>query len=93
MLSDELKRASVIGRLPAGSRVAAASDVEYFCPMHPNVVRGEPAICPICGMPLSRRKKGEVETLPPGVTARVALAPDYRPTEPLTDDEWPDTLR
>jgi Cu(I)/Ag(I) efflux system membrane fusion protein len=60
---------------PAGERVAAASDVEHFCPMHPNVVRGEPANCPICGMPLSKRQKGEVETLPPGVTARVSLAP------------------
>jgi Cu(I)/Ag(I) efflux system membrane fusion protein len=42
--------------------------------MHPNVIRAEPANCPICGMPLSKRKKGEKETLPPGVTARVTLA-------------------
>ncbi len=61
---------------PEGTHTSqAVSDVEYFCPMHPNVVRDEPANCPICGMPLSKRKKGEVETLPPGVTARVALSP------------------
>jgi Cu(I)/Ag(I) efflux system membrane fusion protein len=61
---------------PAGERAAAAaSDVEYFCPMHPNVVRGEAGNCPICGMPLSKRKKGEKDVLPAGVTARVALAP------------------
>jgi Cu(I)/Ag(I) efflux system membrane fusion protein len=52
-----------------------ASDVEYFCPMHPSVVRDEVGSCPICGMPLSRRKKGEQAVLPEGVTARVQLAP------------------
>jgi Cu(I)/Ag(I) efflux system membrane fusion protein len=60
---------------PPGERLAAASDVEFFCPMHPTVVQSEPGSCPICGMPLSKRKKGEKETLPPGVTARLALSP------------------
>lgn len=54
---------------------AAASDVEYFCPMHPHIVRGEPGTCPICGMPLSKRKKGVETGLPEGVLARVQLAP------------------
>lgn len=62
---------------PAGEQIAAEPDTEFYCPMHPSVVRGEPGICPICGMPLSKRKKGEVEVLPMGVTARVQLAP-YR---------------
>lgn len=60
---------------PPGEHVAAADDIEFYCPMHPSVVRGEPGSCPICGMPLSKRKKGEVEALPEGVTARVQLAP------------------
>ena len=60
---------------PEVTKVAAASGVEFFCPMHPNVVRDEPGSCPICGMPLSRRKKGDKEALPEGVTARVQLAP------------------
>ncbi|MDH4215580.1 MAG: copper-translocating P-type ATPase, partial [Gallionella sp.] len=29
--------------------------VEYTCPMHPEVVRGEPGSCPICGMALEPR--------------------------------------
>lgn len=62
---------------PPGAVHAAASDHEYFCPMHPTVIQAEPGSCPICGMPLSKRKKGEKETLPEGVLARVSLGP-YR---------------
>ncbi|WP_406695864.1 efflux RND transporter periplasmic adaptor subunit [Singulisphaera sp. Ch08] len=60
---------------PPGESHVAASDTEYFCPMHPTVIQSEPGSCPICGMPLSKRKKGEKETLPAGVLARVSLAP------------------
>src|SRR5262245_44822451 len=65
---------------PAGAMAAAASDVEWFCPMHPSVVRDNgKEKCPICFMPLSKRKKGETheEALPPGVVNRVQLSP-YR---------------
>lgn len=60
---------------PAAGSHAAASGIEHYCPMHPQVVQENPGTCPICGMPLAKRKKGEKMTLPPGVTARVALAP------------------
>ena len=49
---------------PAAVATATDSDHEYYCPMHPQVVRaglepnGEVPKCPICGMPLSLRKKG-----------------------------------
>jgi multidrug efflux pump subunit AcrA (membrane-fusion protein) len=54
----------------------AHSDTEYYCPMHPQIIRDKPGEkCPICGMPLSERKKGESkpEELPPGVLSRVQL--------------------
>jgi Cu(I)/Ag(I) efflux system membrane fusion protein len=58
----------------------AAGDVEYFCPMHPYIVRDKPnEKCPICHMDLAKRKKGtdEAEPLPAGTVSRVQLTP-YR---------------
>ena len=64
---------------PATAMQTAGADSEFWCPMHPTIVRDHPDKCPICGMPLSRRKKssGEAEALPPGVLSRVQLTP-YR---------------
>jgi Cu+-exporting ATPase len=33
-----------------------ASKTEWTCPMHPEIVRGEPGNCPICGMALEPRE-------------------------------------
>ena len=60
---------------PTAERHATAPGIEYYCPMHPSVVQGEPGSCPICGMPLAKRKAGEKATLPEGVTARIQLNP------------------
>ncbi len=65
---------------PAGDTAQIAGDVEWFCPMHPSVVRDNGKDkCPVCFMPLSKRKKGEAsdEALPAGVVSRVQLSP-YR---------------
>ena len=67
---------------PAHAVTVTASDVEWFCPMHPTVIRDNgDEKCPICFMPLSKRKKGDIheEALPPGVVNRVQLSP-YRVT-------------
>ena len=58
---------------PIAVRHATAPGLEHYCPMHPNVVQDSPGSCPICGMPLARRKQGEKAALPAGVTARVSL--------------------
>jgi membrane fusion protein, copper/silver efflux system len=61
---------------------ALAPDQEFYCPMHPQVIRdgfdpdGRVPHCPICGMPLSLRKKGGTQKLPPGITGRVQLSPE-----------------
>jgi Cu(I)/Ag(I) efflux system membrane fusion protein len=65
---------------PTDSSAAVKGDVEWFCPMHPTVVRDNSKDkCPICFMPLSKRKKGDTheEALPAGIVNRVQLSP-YR---------------
>ncbi len=46
---------------PAGRTGAG---VEYTCPMHPRIVRGEPGFCPICGMALEPRQPAGEEANP-----------------------------
>lgn len=53
----------------------AASIYEFFCPMHTFIVREEFGKCPICGMDLVRREKGEDVELPEDVVARVQISP------------------
>ncbi len=56
------------------------NNLEWFCPMHPSVVRdNSKEKCPICFMPLSKRRKGDgvIDALPDGVVSRVQLSP-YR---------------
>lgn len=54
-----------------------SADTEYFCPMCPGVLNTWPEKCPVCKMPLVRRKRGEAALLPEGVVARMQLSP-YR---------------
>lgn len=60
----------------AASTVGGVSpDTEYFCPMCPGVLTQWPEKCPVCKMPLVRRKKGDAALLPEGVLARMQLTP------------------
>jgi membrane fusion protein, copper/silver efflux system len=60
---------------PAAGLHAAAYGLEFYCPMHPHIVQDEPGSCPICGMTLAKRPKGEKPALATGLTSRVALSP------------------
>jgi multidrug efflux pump subunit AcrA (membrane-fusion protein) len=55
--------------------MVGAQDVEYYCGMHPNIVKGEPGNCPICGMPLVKRAKTAKVPLAAGVLGQVQLTP------------------
>jgi len=64
----------------ARTEETADPDHEFYCPMHPAIIRPtNKEKCPICAMPLSKRKKGELtdDPLPPGTVSRVQLSP-YR---------------
>ena len=54
---------------------AAVSDTEYYCPMHPQVVRDEPGTLPDLRHAAGQAEEGREGALPEGATARVQLAP------------------
>lgn len=62
---------------------AKHADPNYVCPMHPQIIRGEPGSCPICGMDLV-----QVEAEPDAKKERKILYwvapmdPNYRRDEP-----------
>jgi multidrug efflux pump subunit AcrA (membrane-fusion protein) len=60
-------------RPPGHFEVAAAHD-EWYCPMHPQVVRSQPGQCPICNMDLKKREQSQAGAKVPD---RVQLSP-YR---------------
>lgn len=57
------------------AEAVAGHDIEYYCPMHPQVIRSQPGNCPICGMPLVERSKTAARILPEGALAQVELTP------------------
>ena len=74
---------------------AEGADTEYFCPMHPQIVRDEPGDCPVCGMKLEKRQTGGAS--PPASAAPVSgqrrilyyrhpMNPSIRSDEPAKDD-------
>ena len=55
------------GILGCRGRAEQAPAVQYFCPMHPQIVRDRPGDCPVCGMRLEKRA-------PAGATSPAAAA-------------------
>jgi len=51
----------------SGSGTSVRKADEYFCPMHPQIVRDKPGECPVCGMKLEKR-------LPRGASPPAAAA-------------------
>ncbi|MDD4889372.1 MAG: efflux RND transporter periplasmic adaptor subunit [Phycisphaerae bacterium] len=63
-------------RPAAATATAVDESIEYYCPMHPKIIKDTPGSCPICGMPLSKRVKSSGPTTSPeGVLAQVQMTP------------------
>src|SRR6185503_8698754 len=45
----------IISRMPAGVSFAQQQEVEYSCPMHPEVKSKKAGSCPKCGMTLKQK--------------------------------------
>ena len=62
---------------------ATHNQAEYFCPMHPTIVRDRPGECPICGMKLEKRgAPGERRVL----FYRHPMDPSIHSDRPARDD-------
>ena len=57
-------------------QTTAENTYEYYCGMHPFVIRDQPGKCPICGMDLIKRMKRATAALPEGTLARVQVSPE-----------------
>ena len=74
------------------SSYAAHAAAEYFCPMHPSIVRDKPGECPICGMKLEKRATGGAASAEPSSVGprrilfyRHPMDPSIRSDRPAKD--------
>lgn len=65
-------------------------DPKYVCPMHPQIVRGEPGSCPICGMDLVEKMIGSNRDKYPLVEVKNAVIQSMgvRTAEAQRDTIW-----
>lgn len=76
---------------PAGHALEHANPT-YRCPMHPDIVRDEPGVCPICGMTLVEVEPPPATAPAPAAAARTPLyyrnpmAPNRRSPVPAKDE-------
>jgi hypothetical protein len=59
---------------------------EYYCPMHPNIIKSQPGNCPICGMPLVKRLKPASSPTGKFVNARCPIMGGAINPARVTDD-------
>jgi len=65
-----------------------AEEAQYFCPMHPQIVRDKPGECAICGMKLEKRVKGGAPPTASSAAQRRIL--HYRhPMDPTIHSQTP----
>ena len=72
---DIMNRYDRLRRPARASSLVRDRQVEYYCPMHPNVVRAEAANCPICGMPLWSAPGPARRRCPKACSPRSSLRP------------------
>ncbi len=78
------RNASLPVREPASTpRTGQAQEVEYTCPMHPEIVRNQPGACPICGMALEPREVTGEEVNPELIDMKRRLWISLTLTAPL----------
>jgi len=78
------KSSNAMQKETAVEHAAKHADPNYVCPMHPQIVRGEPGSCPICGMDLVQVEQQEPEAKKERkILYWVApMDPNYRRDEP-----------
>jgi Cu+-exporting ATPase len=61
----------------------------YTCPMHSEIVRDEPGVCPLCGMALEADKAATGGKSEPGHCCDTHSPAPQRPRQPTTDNRQP----
>lgn len=73
---------------PELSQQQTPAMTQYVCPMHPEIVRGEPGTCPICGMDLVAREASQSERPQVNVSGDIQQALGIRTEHVMPRTLW-----